>query len=329
MAKILCSYSGITFNVDHFPIYLDTGIAAHPIFSPDLKLTKLWKYLPKWQSGELTETDSYLLFLAILKQTELVEWRTPCSRTPATASIISANMEMLFEIVSKMAAIRKYKEVFSHLVISPETKDLGNVKYWLSNWNDQYLSFCDGLKDIDLRSRLARKEAGLERLIKNSAIKPEKYAHLLANWAAEAGDFPESTTLVNNVQVSLSDYWQSIIVKCHKSIDLITIPSSDIAELLLHCETNIDLGSIFSYHLFNTLREGKEMIDGFFSIGSPSFSILGTNPDSDMVNNANVNNLIQSAPLTAPKRTEYANDFQFLRAKMKYQLLVSSQNEGE
>jgi len=85
MATILCHYSGIEFRCEHFPIHLTSGESHHPIF--DAPLPKLWKYFSKWQAGELTETDSYLLFIAYMRATEMVDFRTAIRRTPATPKI--------------------------------------------------------------------------------------------------------------------------------------------------------------------------------------------------------------------------------------------------
>lgn len=323
MATILCSKSGIEFKCDHFPISLTQRESYHPIF--DVKLPRLWKYFPKWQAGELTETDSYLLFLAYLNATEMVEFRTACKRRPNTPQIIQANMESLFYTIGKIITIKHPKFTVPRLVISHDTADLSNVRYWIQTWEQAYLDFCDGLKNQELRSRLVRKEQGLERLIKNPSLNPKKYAHLLASWAAEAAVFPDFEMKDNaGNETTCSEYWQEIIIKCHTDTDIISIPEKDLAEIIEHCEENLDGGSIQAHQLFVTIRQGMETLQGFFSIGSPSFSILG---ESDSVGDVNLQLLIDSAPIEMPKRTDYANEFQFIRAKMKYNLALQQMEE--
>lgn len=320
MAKILCSISGIEYQCQHFPIYLDEGTTAHPIFSVPLK--RLWKYLPKWQAGELTETDSLLLFLGVLRATELVEFRCSILRTPQTNAIISQNMERLFSIVSKVITIKHPRFTIPRFVVSKETRDLSNIRYWLESWSDQYHSFMSGLVNQELRSKLQRKEAALEKLIKNPAIHPIKYAHILADWASEAGEFPSSSTLVQGVATPLDEYWKSLIIKCHRDIDMISIPEADLQELLTHCEDAIENGSIFSYHLFNSLRDGLDTIRGFFSIGSTTFSLVDSPSTPDAIETANLENLIQSAPHREPSRSEYPTEFAYMKAKMRWSLAV-------
>lgn len=316
MATVLCNKSGIEFRCDHFPIHLTQHESHHPIF--DVKLPRLWKYFPKWQAGELTETDSYLYFIALLNATEMVEFRVPCKKRINTSQIIQSNMEQLYYTIGKIVGIRHPKFSVPRLVISPDTADLSNVRYWIQTWEQAYADFCDGMKDVELRSRLTRKEQGLERLIKNPALHPKKYAKLLASWCAEAAAFPEFEMKDNQGnETTCSEYWQEIIVKCHTDTNIIGIPEKDLSELIEHCEEHLDGGSIQSHQLFVTIRQGMETLHGFFSIGSPSFSILG---DGDSVGDTNLQLLIDSAPISPPKRTEYANEFQFLKAKMKYQL---------
>jgi len=318
MATILCNKSGIEFKCEHFPVHLTQGEAHHPIF--DLKLPRLWKFFPKWQNSELTETDSYLLFIAYLNATEMVEFRTACKRRTNTAQIIQANMESLFYTIGRIVTIKHPKFTVPRLVISHDTADLTNVRYWIQTWEQSYADFLDGMKNQELHSRLMRKEQGLEKLIKNPSLNPKKYAHLLASWCAEAAAFPEFDMIDNIGQhTTCSEYWQEIIVKCHTDVNIISIPEKDLAELIDHCEENLDGGSIQAHQLFVTIRQGMDTLKGFFSIGSPTFSILG---DGDSVGDVNLQLLIDSAPLEFPLRLNFTSEFQFIKAKMKYNLAL-------
>ena len=315
MAKILCSKSGIEFNCDFFPIHLHEKECHHPIFSVPLK--RLFRYFPKWQAGELTETDSYLLFLAYLNSTEFIEFRQSVSYSSNLHQIVQSNMETLFATIGKIITIRHPRFVIPHFVISKETATLQNVSEWIKVWNDCYDSFCSGLKDQELHAKLQRKEAALERLIKNPALRPERYAHILADWAADAAAFPSFQIATASFTGPIDLYWKTIIQKCYKSIDIISIPESDIKELLEHCEENLDLGSIQSYHLFNTLRDGLTTMQDFYGTGPTSFTILN---DDSVLNDENVSLLIKDAPIKEPSRFQYPTEFAFLKAKMKWQI---------
>lgn len=310
--KILCSKSGIEFKCDHFQYYATQGESYHPIFN--IPLPKLWKYHNKWQDGELTKTDAFLYFLALLNATELVEFRCHVYQRPDTDRIIASNMSALYQIIGKIVTIKHPKFAVPRFVISHETRDLENVRYWIEAWENSFYDFCNGLKDEDLRSRLQRKAESLERLIKNPHLDPRRYARSLAQWAAEAGAFPDNIT----------DYWQDILIKCHTDMDIISIPEVDLDELIEHCEEFLDAGSIQGHMVFETLRQGMSTLKGFFSLGSATFSIIN---DGDDVAQTNLQMLIDSAPLTEPSRNQYPSDFAFLKAKMKWQLASNAAAE--
>jgi len=317
--KILCRKSGIEFNVTHFPGYFTNAEAEHPVFN--LTLKQLWRYYPKWQERQLTETDSFLLFLAYLNSTELVDFRCHVWQRPDTARIISSNMSALHDIIGKIVTIRHPKFAVPRFVISKETRDLANVKHWIEAWQNSFSDFCNGLKDETLRERLLRKEQNLERYIKNHSLNPNRYARLLAQWTSESAEFPNFEITVAGETWTCSEYWQEIIIKCHTDTDIITVPEKDLRELIEHCEENLDGGSIQAHHLFQTVRAGLSVITGFFSLGSATFSILGTNGNEDeAVGKTNLQMLIDTAPTKLPRRVDYPTDFSYLKAKMKYQL---------
>jgi hypothetical protein len=320
MAKILCKYSGLEVRVEHFPISIEDGSCFHPIFAVPQK--KLWKYVSNWKTGDtsLTPTDSYLLFLALLKSTDFVDFRTSVWRTTITDSIVAANMESLASVVSDIAGIRHPRLVIPHFAVTKETRTLSNVKHWIEVWQNCYSDWRQGIVDANLRGKLASKEAALEKLIKNPTIPPERYAHILASWAAIAGAFPEFPVRLPDGEVTTcSEYWQSIICNCYNSINMLAIPEKDVRECLDHCEDNIELGSIFSYHLFNTLREGLTTIRGFFSIGSTTYTLV-ENATADAIESANLETIRKSAPIEKPIRSQYVSEFQFTRARMNWNL---------
>lgn len=318
MATISCKYSGIQFRCEHFSIHLQDGEACHPIFN--VPLPRLFKYFPKWQQGELTQPDSYLLFLAYLHKTDLVTFRVPCNPSPSVINqIVQTNMEPLFYTIGRIITIRHPRFVVPEFVVSKQTSDLTNVNEWIKVWADAYDDFCNGLKDQDLRSKLQRKESALERLIKNPSLKPERYSHILADWASDAAAFPQFNIInpTNQTECTVSDYWKQIIRLCYQKESLLSVPEHDIFELLAHCEENLDLGSIQSYHLFNTIREGLQTVQGFYGTGPTSFVIL----DSESAfSDSQVELLKRDAPTSKPLRTSYPTEFAFFKAMMKWNM---------
>lgn len=320
--KILCAYSSIEFTCEHFPGSLHSRESYHPIFSVPQK--KLLAYLGKWSAGELTSIDSYLLFLALLRSSDLVEFRVPAIRTPDTDSIIALNMESLCKSLARLNTVHSPSTIFSHYVISPDTRTLENVKYWIENWQDNHRDFLDGYVDTNTAAKLRVREAALERLIKNPHKPISAYSSQISDWAAIAGSFP-SFQLVNpltKLSSTCADYWKDLIIKCSKEESIFAIRRRDLEELLEHCEEHIPIGSIFSNALFKILRHALERQKNFLGLGDmdiskSTYTILGA---SDTVEDANLKAMVDSAPESEPTPEQYPTKFLYLKAKLRYDM---------
>lgn len=320
--RILCAYSGVDFTCEHFPSALLSREAYHPIFN--LPQKKLISYLGKWGGGELTPTDCYLLFLATLRSSDLVEFRVPAVRTTRTDSIIAHNMESLMKTVLSLNTVTNPGVIFPHYVISPETKDLDNVQYWIQNWKESYADFKEGKgKDYDDR-KLVHREAALERLIRSPHRPISSYAHQIADWASIAGDFPTFQTInrLTNTRQTCGDYWKQIIIYAATEEKLFAINRADLEELLEHCETNISYSGIFGHTLFTVLRKALEKQKNFLGLGDldisrSTYQILTS---TDSVQDANLRAAINSAPLERPEQKDYPTKFSYLRAKLNYEM---------
>jgi hypothetical protein len=330
--KILCSLSGLEFTCEHFPGTFYAKETYHPVFHLEQK--KLLPYLRKWGTHELTTTDSYLLFLALLRSSDLVDFRVPVHRTEQTDSIVFNNMEFLSRTVIKLNAVSNPGVLFPSYVITPDTRTLSNVHHWIENWDTEYRDFQNGRKkDYDNR-KLVKREAALERLIKNPHKPVAIYARDLAEWAAVAGEFPtfSVSTPFHKNSVPLADFWKDIIVRCTKNELLYTIPENDMVELLEHCEDKIPVGSIYSHQLFKSLRHAREKLKNFLGLGDidvkTNYTLL---TDSDSVEIANMKALIASAPQEEPKAEQYPSKFQYMRAKLRWDMSkkYASQSTGE
>lgn len=330
--KILCGFSGVEFSVDHFPFGLYARESYHPVF--DIPQRKLFTLLPKWAAGELTPVDSYLMFLSLLRSSDLVDFRVPARITQITHSLVAQNMEHLAKTLSRINTISHPSATFTHYVVSPETCDLANVSFWLDNWKANYDEFLAGARrnsPHDL-SKINRREAALERLIKSPHKDIKEVAPAIAEWAALAGDFPTGLIpdLFTGLQTPLSEYWKKIIVKCAHRINLFSIPKADIEELLEHCESNIPYGSIFSSNLFKILRGAIEAQRNFLSVGDMDvsgtrFTLLESGSSAET---ANIQAMIQNAPSAEPKKEDYPDKFSFMKATMRWNMARKSGNQS-
>lgn len=319
--KILCSLSGIEFECSHFPGTFFSRETYHPVFN--LPQKKLLSYTGKWAAGELTRTDSYLLFLSLLNSSEQVEFRVPVFRNEQTDSIIANNMEYLVRTVIKINTVSNPSVVFPRFVVSPDTRFLQNVHHWIESWQDCYQQFLDGYKTAHESRKLINREAALQRMIKNPHKAVSEYAAQIADWASIAGDFPVFLTQspYTTLKVPLAEYWKSIISKAAKDERLFSIPPKDLQELLDHCEENIPAGSIYSNALFKLLRHAQEKQKNFLGLGDmdlhSTYTLLG---EGDSVESANMKALIDSAPVERPRPEQYAKNFDYLRAKLRWEM---------
>lgn len=331
MARILCAYSGLDIQVSHFPIYLTSRECYHPIFT--LSRKKLMGFASKWAAQELTPTDNYLYYLALLHSTSLVEWRVPALQTADTQKLIAENTESLLNIVGKIDLVLD-KEAYNppHFVVSPDTKDLSCTPDWIAVWKENWDDYQQNYRTANFREKIIRRESALERLIKDPTKNPESYAASLAEWANLAGQFPThdaglDPSILGGKSMPLCDYWKLIIRKCVKAEAIFSIPDADIDELIEHCEDSIDIvnGGIFCHALLHLLREGKKKKSSFLGLGDfdvtgPSFKILDANAG---VEEANKLALIATAPTEKPVEKDYPSKIAFLRAKLRYDMAQS------
>jgi hypothetical protein len=325
--QILCAYSSITFECQHFPGFLSSRESYHPVF--DMPQKRLISNLGKWSQGHLTPTDSYLMFLAVLRSTDLVNFRVPAIRSERTDSIVAQNMEALCRVVIKLNTVSNPAVCFPHYVVSTDTRTLDNVRYWIENWSDSYADFVNGrIKDVEGRDewkRLSVREAALQRLIRNPHRPISSYAAQIADWASIAGSFPSTGTIpspFSGLQITISDYWQNLIELCASETKLFSIPREDLQELLEHCEEHIPVGSIYSNALFKIIRHAMDRQKSFLGLGDldisrSTYEILTS---TDSVEDANLRASIQAAPLEEPRQEQYGSKFEFLRAKLRYQM---------
>lgn len=317
--KVLCAYSGVEFQVEHFPFYLSSPTTIHPVF--DIPQKKLFSLLRKWSEGEMTQVDSYLYTLALLNSSELIHWYTSAKRTPFTPAIIAQNVENLCRALLKLHTVPNPETVFPSFAITQETSSLQNLKEWISDWEQAYKDFKDGYRSAHDSRKLLNKEAALQRLIKSPHAPVHKIASQIASWAAQAGSFPTfliSSPFLKNTKITCSDYWQTLIIRCAKNENVYALSEKDLQELLDHCETNIPVGSIYSNHLFSVLRKGIAKNKDFLGLSTlGSYTLLETQASQD-VEAANMISLINSAPEDEPKREDYPSSFRYLQAKLRW-----------
>lgn len=325
MSKIICAYSSLEFKCEFLPISLSSREVHHPIFNIPAK--NLLSLSAQWSAGKLPPAETYLLYLALLNSTGLIEWRLPATYTDKTASIIANNMEQLIHIIGKIDVVSSSSldsMTLPHFVMGQDTRDLSNSYYWIQIWNQNYTDWYNGVRSHLNDQELLRRELSLERLIKTSHKKIEDYPSILARWAAVAADFPTFNVSINNKNVELSDYWQDIIIKCAKEEAIYKIPEADLDELIAHCEEHvIGDGSIHAIALMRHLRKGRSMQQNYLGLGDidlsmrkgTAYRILSPTTSAE---DANIQNMIDNAPVKEPVRSNYPTTMEYIKAKARW-----------
>lgn len=321
-----------------------TAEVEHPIFS--LSSHKLLALTSKWASASLSPIESYLLYLALLDSTELIEWRCAAQFHKTTPSIVANNMESLVSIIGKIDLIRHPAFTLPRFAISQDTSTLENSRHWIEAWQECYKSWIDGYihSSHETRRLLEVRELSLQKLLKTAYASPEAVASNLSEWAALAGNFPTFSIAhpLSGRPVACDEYWKSIIRACANEDRLWMLPKSDLLELIEHCEENVMHGTIYAHHLMRLLRDGVRKYDEYLGFGeyqsanaAASFTVLPTIPShsieaaiSSSVEDANLQALVNSAPSSEPKRSAYPSLFLYLKAKTRWDLAQKAQSEA-
>lgn len=337
MAQITCSKSGVIFRCEHLPMSLATSAnITHPMFSiPQHRLISL---AGQWAAGKLSPVESYLLYLALLDSTELIQWRTHAQFTANTPAIVANNMHSLLGIISKINVIKHPHFTLPSFAIGADTNTLDNsyhwIQAWITNYKNWYESYLDSRRQDEIKERLSTREESLQRLIK-SAVPTESYAKTLADWAATAGSFPESLTIhpISKASISISDYWKQIIHTIANDDKLWRYPRKDIVELIEHCEENITHGNIYAHTLMKYLRKGLHKYDDYLGFAdlvddaeprTTGFTVMSSNASVHAINLAA---LITTAPTEEPKKHQYPTNIAWLKAYTKWKLAQQRGNK--
>lgn len=337
MAKILCRYSGILFQCEHMPIGLSANEYHHPLFSvPKKRLLNLAK---EWAANRLTQTEAYLLYLSLLHSTDLIIWRSPARFTDKTTQIVANNMESLLNIIGKIDVIHHPNFALPRFAISYDTAGLENSFYWIQAWLHNYNEFMtdslEASRREEIKHRVERRELSLEKLIKTAFSNPQTIANNLADWAANACDFPEFKISHPHTkqQTHISEYWQQIIRACAREEAIWKYPRHDLEELITHCEDHIEPGTIYATALMRLLRGGLKKHADYTGFGdvdlagkTTTFKLLRA---SDTSEDANILAAVQSAPDVEPKKHMYPTLGAYIRAKMNWDLKMRITKSGE
>lgn len=338
-AYVTCGKSSLAYPCAHLhsSIKLHSREIDHPIFKSSY--ANLISCYDAYEAGNLTNEQSYLLYLAFLNSTGLIEWRTGAIQTMHTQSIIAQTLPALVSIcdalVTSSSNVRKIHSLQLPIcAISPETANLSNCKYWISTWEQCFDDYDTGYDRIDANQRLIAKTESLENMLRNRQHNNnDKAAGMLAEWASLACNFAGIDCIIadgehEDAPISLALYWKRIIRQCASKASIYDIHTADLDECLDHCEDALaEHDSFAADTLITTLRTALKQKAQFYSEGDIDITEAGTlykilSP-SDSVEDAAKQVLIDTAPLVAPVLRDYPSKYQYLKALTKYQMHIA------
>lgn len=324
--KFTCPYSGLEFTCTYFAGMRETPM-THPIF--ELPTKSLLARARDFHTNTITREERRLLYLATLHSSGMVEWRV--SATPSDALILQSYQRLvhtmgwlcMYDYNAKLA--RRVGPAFPKFVISKDTRNLSNIAYWLDCWEDAKSDYESGMRRESTIERMKRRENSLLKLVRTPSKTQEDYAWLLAQWAADAAEFPTNieVNIADSGKMSLKDYW--ILLMTDKNI--YGHREQDYQELIEHLEDNLEHGSTYAHEVMKLVRGKLSRQKSSLGLGDifndEELEKLANNPFTiitDSIEKENVRNLAVDAPLTEPARANFKTLVDYLNARAKWLL---------
>ena len=148
MASYTCAISGLNYEFQEFGklrIPHSSGY-IHPIFACSHK--QLYGLLAEYAANKLTVKESYLLFLATLYHSELVEWESPCSVNldtlqgkQAVSSLVANNISSLFSAIEQTNVIRHPRFEQPSYKVTVYNCNLDTIGNWITSLKENINSF--------------------------------------------------------------------------------------------------------------------------------------------------------------------------------------------
>jgi hypothetical protein len=326
--RATCAISGIRFNSS----YLESVSISHkegyfhPVFA--LPYRSLHHLYTKHTKGELTSNDSYLLFISFLHSSGQIEWKHPSTLNPNSSfckKLIENNLAQLIVVLEKTAVIRHPSFSQPSFKVTLDNSRLDQIPNWIEAWQDNIDSFQKGRISQRERQSLQEVENKLSKLIL-SGENPEKFSHVIANWANQAAEFPEDR----------AEEWMKTIRSCFSINKMFNTPLALLKEIKDYCECNIEVGSIHFHTLSHVLKEGisrhvdylggSSLALGYTLLESP---LDRSATESEKKNEAELLALASTAPERYPEKKDYTDSLSFLKAKLAFRVAKSIAKKAE
>lgn len=305
--RATCAISGLTFSTDYISRSIPhTAGYIHPIFAAPY--TSLYSLYGEHFANKLSHTDSYLTFLAFIHSTDQVKWKHPAScepNDPATRKLIENCFSELVSVIEKSACITHPKFKQPKFVVHLDNSHLAEIPHWIEAWQSNLDTFKRGYINDKIAEDLKSVENKLERLIL-SGSPPERYAHVLADWADRSAEFPEEKR----------ELYKKTIRSCYNIDKMFNTPYAVLTELKEYCEYNLEVGSIHYHKLIEVIKGGIARHTNYLG-ATLGYTLL---PEDSSKTDEELAAITESAPIEEPVRSNYSSDFEFLKAKLAFRV---------
>lgn len=339
MAKITCAISNLKLDCTDFNslVVPSTEGYIHPIFAAsEYSLNKLYS---KHCRGELTNRESFLLFLAYIHHTCKVTWKHPIKSLPeskATIKIIESNLHRLVTVINKSDAILHPRFEQPSFIVHANNCHLDQVANWIKAMEQNIKLFYSKRATDDDLERLKKVENKLTYLIM-SGDSPESFSRVIADWADKVAEFPD-----NKRQL-----WKDTITSCFSITKMFNTPLAVLEELKDYVECNIEVGTIHFHTLSEVIAAGiakhKDYLGG--SSLALGYSLLpsldgsfevpelkGKLPKNSAAEDKSLERLaaiIADAPTKLPVRADYISTTDFIKAKLAYRTAATARAQAK
>lgn len=315
--RIVCHYSGVSLRMEKFNnLKIEGSYAKHPIMAVPTPILLLLKQ--DWMKGKLDDLECRLLFVALLKSTDLVEFRT--AALPSLSNI-QKNMISLFKLV-EMKWITSDAIPLSHLAVNFDNRYITNVDNWINAVMEEKLSWEMRKGDLAKIQQRRYREQQILKAIRSPYRKLSSYQHLIAKWVVDIVEPPHPEKV---------ERWTRIL-RAREDYEIWSFNPLDIEELSNEMKDKLPFGTLQSHQAFqiiDTIQKKNRYKLNYFSLGltdedsdEKGYTIIGgeDGDEKEDTEQANIDAITETAPQEEPQQANYKTKVEFWVAYSKWNI---------
>lgn len=306
---VICPKTSIEFTAAGFNKFHING--EHPLFSADYET--LLRVVESWRDGHLNVSERRVLFVALLNSTGLVEFK--CPATPSD-EVVQKHMEFLVATSSWKHDIGS-RIPLAHVAINHSTRELKDIRVWLSNWNNTQREATTVAHMQSVRDKVEKSAQKIRKLMQADREDTELYAKHLAKWFLEASAAP----------VSLHEYWTELFLL--RGLAVFNASITDLEEVIEHMEDHVPMNSSYAMAAYrhvkkiHTLAKGGILAALTSHSSGETYSIVHDKIEEDNI-------AIATADISEdePVEKEFTSKVSYLVARAKWRLKINALAEA-